>query len=97
MKKVGIVIRKEYSERVTSAGFIITTILIPVLMISVIAIPILIQLFSSKSDVRVAIIDKTKALKADLTEVFSSVHHFRLFLLILLMRKSEKCLSKKPT
>jgi ABC-2 type transport system permease protein len=41
-------------------------------MISVIAIPILIQLFSSKSDVRVAIIDKTKALKADLTEVFSS-------------------------
>jgi ABC-2 type transport system permease protein len=72
MKKVGIVIRKEYSERVTSAGFIITTILIPVLMISVIAIPILIQLFSSKSDVRVAIIDKTKALKADLTEVFSS-------------------------
>ncbi len=72
MKKVGIVIRKEYSERVTSAGFIITTILLPVLMISVIAIPILIQLFSSKSDVRVAIIDKTKALKADLTEVFSS-------------------------
>lgn len=72
MKKVGIVIRKEYSERVTSAGFIITTILIPVLMISVIAIPILIQLFSSKSDVRVAIIDKTQQLKADLTDVFAS-------------------------
>jgi ABC-type Na+ efflux pump, permease component len=71
MSKIAIVARKEYSERVTSAGFIITTILVPILMLGFVAVPIFVQLLSSKSDARVAIIDKTQQLKADLAEVFT--------------------------
>lgn len=70
MNKVGIVIRKEYFERVKSIGFILSTALIPVLMSSFIIVPLLIQFFSDKSQTRVAIVDKTQKLKATLQAAF---------------------------
>ncbi len=59
MNKTAIVIRKEYLERVKSKGFIISTILIPVLMSSFIVIPILITVLSRDSKTVVAIHDAT--------------------------------------
>lgn len=59
MSKTAIVIRKEYLERVKSKGFIISTILIPVLMSSFIVIPILVTLLSRDSKTIVAIYDAT--------------------------------------
>lgn len=70
MHKVAIVIRKEYLERVKSTGFIVSTVLIPILMASFIVVPILMQLLTNKSDLRVAIIDKTQKFKANLQAVF---------------------------
>jgi ABC-2 type transport system permease protein len=59
MSKTAIVIRKEYLERVKSKGFIISTILIPVLMASFIVIPILVTLLSRDSKTVIAIHDAT--------------------------------------
>ncbi|MFQ3597090.1 MAG: ABC transporter permease [Chloroherpetonaceae bacterium] len=59
MSKTAIVIRKEYLERVKSKGFIISTILIPVLMSSFILIPILVTLLSRDSKTVIAIHDAT--------------------------------------
>ncbi len=59
MSKTAIVIRKEYLERVKSKGFIISTILIPVLMASFIVIPILVTFLSRDSKTVVAIYDAT--------------------------------------
>ncbi|RFM24835.1 MAG: ABC transporter permease [Candidatus Thermochlorobacter aerophilum] len=59
MNKTAIVIRKEYLERVKSKGFIISTILIPVLMSSFIVIPILITFLSRDSKTVIAIHDAT--------------------------------------
>jgi ABC-2 type transport system permease protein len=59
MSKTAIVIRKEYLERVKSKGFIISTILIPVLMSSFIVIPILVTLLSRDSKTVIAIHDAT--------------------------------------
>ncbi len=59
MSKTAIVIRKEYLERVKSKGFIISTILIPILMSSFIVIPILVTFLSSDSKTVVAVHDAT--------------------------------------
>ncbi|MFN3426825.1 MAG: ABC transporter permease [Candidatus Thermochlorobacter sp.] len=70
MNKVAIVIRKEYLERVKSIGFILSTVLVPILMSSFIIVPLLLQLLTNKSDLRIAIIDKTQKLKANLQSAF---------------------------
>lgn len=59
MSKTAIVIRKEYLERVRSKGFIISTILIPILMSGFIVIPILTTFLSRDSKTVVAIYDAT--------------------------------------
>jgi ABC-2 type transport system permease protein len=59
MGKTAIVIRKEYLEQVKSKGFIISTILIPILMSSFIVIPILATFLSRDSKTVVAIYDAT--------------------------------------
>lgn len=59
MSKTAIVIRKEYLERVKSKGFIISTILIPLLMAAFIVVPILTQFLSRDSKTVIAIHDAT--------------------------------------
>lgn len=59
MSKTAIVIRKEYLERVRSKGFIISTILIPILMSGFIVIPIVTTFLSRDSKTVVAIYDAT--------------------------------------
>lgn len=78
MSKVGIVVRKEYLERVRSKGFILATVLIPVLLSSFIIVPIVIQLLSAKSDTHIILLDKTGRFEQPLLQVFAKERGVRL-------------------
>lgn len=52
-----IIIRREYMERVTKKSFIITTLLVPLLMLAVSAIPSLIMLFATGGQKTIAVVD----------------------------------------
>ncbi|HET6567272.1 MAG TPA: ABC transporter permease [Rhodothermales bacterium] len=63
MGKVWIVLKSEFLRRVTSKWFIVTTILIPVLLIAVTILPGLIGMYASQNDERtVAVVDQTGVL-----------------------------------
>ncbi len=55
--KIGIIIGREFKERVAKKSFIITTILMPVLMLAMMAAPALIAMMSSPQDRVLAVID----------------------------------------
>ncbi len=57
MKNVSIIIAREFNERVRKKSFIITTILMPVLMIALMVAPALIMEFSSGESKHIAVID----------------------------------------
>ena len=46
MNKTGIIIAREFNERVRKKSFIITTVLMPVLMIALMAAPTLMMIFA---------------------------------------------------
>ncbi|MBP5391764.1 MAG: ABC transporter permease [Bacteroidales bacterium] len=52
MSKIGIIIAREYSTRVKKKSFIIGTLLVPILLASMILIPMLIAMYSSDNKVR---------------------------------------------
>lgn len=49
--KISIIIRREYMERVTKKSFIITTLLMPVIMLGLMMAPVLIAMFSDRKSV----------------------------------------------
>ncbi len=57
--KIGIVIRREYIERVSKKSFIISTILMPLLMLGMMIAPALIAMFSTADTKTIAVIDNT--------------------------------------
>ena len=57
MSQVGIIIGREFNERVRKKSFIITTLLMPVLMIGLMAAPALIMQFSRGDEKVIAVID----------------------------------------
>lgn len=57
MSKIGLIIGREFNERVRKKSFIITTILMPVLMILLMAAPALIMSFSQGDEKQVGVID----------------------------------------
>lgn len=59
MSKIGIVIEREYMERVKKKSFIITTILMPVFMVILMAMPALIMMFSEETVTNIAVIDNS--------------------------------------
>ena len=59
MSQLGIVIGREFNERVRKKSFIITTILVPLLMLGAMAVPTLIMLYSSSDTKRIAVIDRS--------------------------------------
>lgn len=63
---LSIVIMREYLERVKRKSFIISTLLVPVLMIAMMFAPALIMLFSDSESKTVAVIDDTGVLAARL-------------------------------
>lgn len=66
MSKIGIVIEREYMERVKKKSFIITTILMPVLMLVLMALPALIMNFVDSSATTVAVIDNSGVILPEL-------------------------------
>ena len=60
MKKILAVIKREYIQAVRTKGFIIATILVPVLMAAVFGIPILLSVISVGDQKTIAVIDLTQ-------------------------------------
>jgi ABC-2 type transport system permease protein len=59
MDKVWAIIKREYLSRVRSKGFVIGTILSPLLMISFIIVPVLIARYSGRDSYRLAVLDQS--------------------------------------
>ena len=59
MSQVGIIIGREFNERVCKKSFIITTLLMPLLMVALMAAPALIMQFSRGDEKRIAVIDES--------------------------------------
>ena len=59
MSKIGIVIEREYMERVKKKSFIITTILMPMLMLVLMALPAIIMNYVDSSATTVSVIDNS--------------------------------------
>ena len=56
---IGIIISREFSERVSKKSFLITTILMPILMLGLMVAPALLMQFSSPSQSTIAVIDES--------------------------------------
>lgn len=59
MKNTFLIIQREFNERVRKKSFIITTLLMPILMIGLMVAPALIMEFSRGSEKRIAVIDES--------------------------------------
>lgn len=59
MSKIGIVIEREYMERVRKKSFIFTTILLPILMLGLMALPTILMTYVDSSASAVAVIDNS--------------------------------------
>jgi ABC-2 type transport system permease protein len=59
MNKIGIIIAREFNERVRKKSFIITTILMPILMIGMMAAPTLMMLFAKGEQKTLLVIDQS--------------------------------------
>ncbi len=57
MSNIGIIIGREFNERVRKKSFIITTLLMPLLMVAMMIAPSLIMLYSTGDTKRIAVID----------------------------------------
>lgn len=62
MNRIYLIIAREYAERVRRKSFIITTILMPVLMIGLMAAPTLIVLFTGTSQKDIAVVDNSHSI-----------------------------------
>ena len=62
MSKIGIVIEREYMERVKKKSFIITTILMPLLMLVLMALPAIIMNYVDSSATTVSVIDNSNVI-----------------------------------
>lgn len=66
MKKILSVIKREYIQIVRTKGFIIGTILGPVLMAALIFVPVLVSVLSVGEQERIAVVDETREIFEDL-------------------------------
>ena len=64
--KIGIIIGREYRERVSKKSFIISTILMPLLMLGLMIAPALITIFSTADTKTIAVIDNSKVIAQNL-------------------------------
>ena len=66
MNKIGIIIAREFNERVRKKSFIITTILMPVLMLGMMAAPTLMMLFAKGETRELLVIDQSSLIAPNL-------------------------------
>ncbi len=67
MNKINIIIAREFNERVRKKSFIITTILMPVLMIAMMAAPTLMMIFAKGETKTLLVIDRSGIVAPQLT------------------------------
>lgn len=75
--KISIIIAREFSERVAKKSFIITTLLMPVLMVALCMLPALIMMFSTPSEKTIAVSDPSGLLFPALNQAQIDHVHFR--------------------
>ena len=61
--KINIIIAREFTERVAKKSFIITTLLMPIIMVAFMAAPALIAAFSTPSERTIAVADKSELIR----------------------------------
>ena len=66
MNKIGIIIVREFNERVRKKSFIITTILMPILMIGMMAAPTLMMLFAKGEQKELIVLDESQKIAPQL-------------------------------
>ena len=66
MNKIGIIISREFNERVRKKSFIITTILMPLLMIGMMAAPTLMMLFAKGDQKSLVVLDQSSIIAPSL-------------------------------
>lgn len=71
MSNLGIVIRREYLERVSKKSFILTTILVPVLMAALMVLPSLLLIFHESDSYTYAVVDNSGIVGGQLTDTES--------------------------
>ena len=76
ISKVGIIIRREYMERVTKKSFIITTLLMPLLMLAMMFTPLLIAMFSEGDTRNLIVVDESGVIAPEMksTSAFNIVN-----------------------
>ena len=67
MSKIGIIVAREFNERVRKKSFIITTILMPVLMLGMMAAPTLMMLFAKGEQKQLVVLDESGVIAPQLT------------------------------
>ena len=73
MNKILIIIRREYLRRVNKKSFILLTLLLPVLMVALVAVPIWLGTINSNEQQTVAIVDDTN----EYAQVFEDTPQYR--------------------
>lgn len=66
--KIGIIISREFSERVKKKSFIITTILMPIIMLAMMTLPTIIFMLGGSETKTVAVVDDTGVIAAGLKD-----------------------------
>jgi ABC-2 type transport system permease protein len=66
MNKIGIIIAREFNERVRKKSFIITTILMPLLMLGLMAAPTLMMVFAKGEQKTLLVIDESGVVAPEL-------------------------------
>lgn len=66
MKKIYLIIAREFSERVRKKSFIIVTLLMPLLMIAIMVAPSLMMLYSTSDQKQVVVIDRSGEIASQL-------------------------------
>jgi len=71
MDKILTIIRREYNTRVRTKGFIISTVLIPLLLLVGFAIPVIATLMNSEKPQKIAVVDQSGQIFSHLQSVFT--------------------------
>ncbi len=76
MKKIMLIIQREYLTRVKKKSFIIMTLLAPVLMAALVVVPVLLMTMGDTSAKKIAVIDKSKRFKNVLKDMKATQFQF---------------------
>ncbi len=67
MNKIGIIVAREFNERVRKKSFIISTLLMPILMLGMMAAPTLMMLFAKGEQKQIIVLDDSHSIAEQLT------------------------------